>query len=364
MEVPLESRVNKVQKRMRDQDVDLVLLNPGPNMSYVTGFDAEILRSHVLLAIPREGHSRLFAPSIIESEIKEIGVETTFWNSESLEQDLVKFLEQYDPELVLLDDNMKEITSRDVRDILDSKLGLASEVMSYVRAVKSAEEIANIRKAVDMADRIFADIRDLDPVGMTENELSDFIENKIEEYGGEGPSFETIVASGSNSANPHHLCSDKTIEAGEPVVIDFGCWINGYPSDQTRTMVFGNVDPSSKFKEVFDLVREAQNIGVNTVEPGNTNLDVGKASRDFLRERGISDEFIMGRGHGIGLEIHEDPKIPSRDHEITMELEPGMVFTVEPGVYIKDEFGVRIEDVVLVTEDGFERLNSFSRGWR
>lgn len=364
MEVPSEKRVEKVQQKMREKEVDLILLTPGANLKYISGFEAEVLRSHTLLAIPVQGEPRFFAPEIIEGEVGETGIDKELWGRERRKDELSSFLSKYDADMVLLDDKMEERTSRDVRSSLNADLGLATEVMSEVRAVKSEDEISNIREAVSIADKVFEDVREQDPVGMSEQELAEFIEKKMDEYGGEGPSFDVVVAAGSNGADPHHVPSERKIKEGEPVVIDFGCWINGYPSDQTRTMVFGKQEPSENFKEMFRLLREAQERGVSAVKPGNTNLDAGKASRDFLRENGISGDYIKGRGHGIGLEIHEDPKIPPKGDEKVYELEPGMVFTVEPGIYIDGEFGIRIEDVVLVTKEGCERLNKTERNWK
>ena len=182
----------------------------------------------------------------------------------------------------------------------------------------------------------------------------------MEEYGGEEPSFETIVAAGENGAKPHHSPTDKVIEAGVPVVLDFGTRYKRYPSDQTRTMVFGDEEPSEKFKEVFEVVKEAQEKAVQVVEPGIESGKVDRTAREVIEDAGFGEEFIHCTGHGVGLEVHERPGVGKKSDD---KLEPGMVFSVEPGIYIEGEFGVRIEDLLVVTEDGFRRLNESPRGF-
>jgi len=156
---------------------------------------------------------------------------------------------------------------------------------------------------------------------------------------------------------PHHTHGDREIRTGEPVVLDFGTRVDGYPSDQTRTLVFGD-EPSERVREVHDLVCRAQQAGVEAVEPGVTAGAVDAAAREVIADAGYADQFVHRTGHGVGLAVHEAPYIVGDNDR---ELEPGMVFSVEPGVYLDGEFGVRIEDLVVVTEDGCERLNETER---
>jgi Xaa-Pro aminopeptidase len=197
-------------------------------------------------------------------------------------------------------------------------------------------------------------------VGMTEAELAGRIENELAAAGGEERSFEPIVGSGPNGAMPHHTHGDRTIESGDPVVLDFGTRVDGYPSDQTRTVVFDG-EPSDKFKTVHDVVRRAQQAAVETVEPGVTAGAVDAAAREIIEDAGYGEQFIHRTGHGIGLDIHEEPLIVDGSDRL---LEPQMVFSVEPGIYLPGEFGVRIEVLVVVTRNGCERLNTTSRDWR
>jgi Xaa-Pro aminopeptidase len=219
-----------------------------------------------------------------------------------------------------------------------------------------------MRRAAAAADETVRDLRALgaDAVGMTETELAAEVADRLEANGGTAVSFEVIAGSGPNGAKPHHTHDDREIRPGDPVVLDFGTRVDGYPSDQTRTLVFDG-DPGEKYREVHGVVQEAQQAGVEAVEPGVTAASVDAAAREVIQDAGYGEQFIHRTGHGVGLDVHEEPYIVGGNDRV---LEPGMVFSVEPGIYLPDEFGVRIEDLVVVTEDGCERLNGTDRGWR
>jgi Xaa-Pro aminopeptidase len=263
---------------------------------------------------------------------------------------------------LLVDDTMWATFLQDIRSIRPAAtIGLASDVVSEIRMCKDDAELDALRRAAQAADDALDAVRDLgsDAIGLTEAELATEIESFLTAAGGEGVSFDTIVGAGPNGAMPHHTHSDRVIEAGDPVVLDFGTRVDGYPSDQTRTLAFGG-DPNERVCEVHDVVRRAQAAAVNAVEPGVTAAAVDDAARSVIEAAGYGDAFIHRTGHGVGLNVHEPPYIAA-DNDT--ELRPGMVFSVEPGVYLDDEFGVRIEDLVVVTDDGCERLNHTSRGW-
>lgn len=185
----------------------------------------------------------------------------------------------------------------------------------------------------------------LDAAGMTEREVASMIDAKMRELGATGNAFDTIVGAGENGAEIHHEPTDRTIEPGEPVVIDLGCVYKDYCSDMTRTLVFGNREPSAKFTRIYDIVEEAQDRAIRAVEPRVTGGEVDAAARDYIEEQGFGDEFVHSTGHGVGKEVHEDPKIAPESEDVITE---GDVVTVEPGIYIEGEFGVRIEDCIYV----------------
>jgi Xaa-Pro aminopeptidase len=231
-------------------------------------------------------------------------------------------------------------------------IGLASEIIGPLRMRKSKEEIDYLREAASIADAVLHEVLGEGIEGLTELELAAQLEYEMKKRGAEELAFETLVASGPNSAFPHHRAQDRVIEEGDVVVIDYGCRFNGYHSDTTRTVVCGV--PSTKVEEVYRVVQRAQEKAVQAIRPGIAAEEIDRVAREEIAQAGFGDNFIHRTGHGIGLEVHEAPFIVAGNRQL---LEPGMTFSVEPGIYISGEFGVRIEDIVLVTDDGVERLN-------
>lgn len=359
----LSSRRENLKEKLDTGET--VVIFPGPNMKYLTCINVEPSERHFFLFVSKQ-QEFFFAPELYEQEVKDAGVESFFWSDdEDPLEALQSVIEEksLEAEKILVDDRMWSKFNQDLRSIFSqTDFDLANKVMRPLRAVKDDAEIRNIREASRIADEAVEHVREFGEgiVGMTEKELARRITDKLEEYGGEGESFPTIVAAGENGAKPHHEPTDKRIDSGEPVVLDFGCWKSGYPSDQTRTLVFGG-EPSEKFREVFEAVRKAHAEAIEKVEPGVMTGEVDRAARSVIEDAGYGEEFVHRTGHGVGVEIHEHPKLPEIGEQI--ELREGMVFSVEPGIYIEGEFGVRIEDLVVVTEDGCERLNRTSRSF-
>jgi Xaa-Pro aminopeptidase len=233
----------------------------------------------------------------------------------------------------------------------------SKDAVERMRMVKDEEELSRITEAVKRAERGFAENASRVSPGMTENEVALGLEFNIRSLGARKVPFDIIVASGPRAAMPHGLASGRELRDGETVIIDFGGEADGYQSDITRSGVLG--EPDLKQNEVFDIVREAQQRAIEAVRPGVTGKEVDAAARDFIASRGYGDNFGHGLGHGVGLEVHEGPRISPMGQDV---LEPGMVFTVEPGVYLPGWGGFRIEDMVVVTEDGCRVLTSLSRG--
>lgn len=224
-------------------------------------------------------------------------------------------------------------------------------LVSYLRSVKDKSEIGWIRQAVRIADDAFAEVLKTIEIGQTEEEIGLALEFSMRRAGASGGSFEFIVASGVRSAMPHGVASSKRIQWGEFLTMDFGAIYQGYCSDMTRTVFLG--EPEDKHREVYGIVLAAQRAGIEAVTPGRTGKEVDAVARKLIAEAGYGDYFGHGLGHSVGLVIHEGPYLNIREERV---LEPGMVVTVEPGIYIPDWGGVRIEDIVLVTENGCEVL--------
>lgn len=216
-----------------------------------------------------------------------------------------------------------------------------------LRAIKDAAELALIERAVALGDAAFAyGVRRMKP-GLTEKQAAWEIERYLREHGAEGVAFELIVASGPNGALPHARPSDRVIQAGEPIVIDMGCRVDGYNSDLTRTIVLG--EPGEKFREVYAIVLQAQLAAEAALRAGPKGKEIDAVARQIIVDAGYGEYFGHGLGHGVGLAVHEEPGLGKLGEK---PLQPNMVCTIEPGIYLPGEFGVRIEDMAVVTADG------------
>ncbi|HUL30826.1 MAG TPA: Xaa-Pro peptidase family protein [Thermodesulfobacteriota bacterium] len=240
---------------------------------------------------------------------------------------------------------------------LSEKLGAGAKLVPLedeiknLRAVKDAHELTLIRKAIDISSNAFFHVTEILKEGVVEREVALEMECFMKRAGADALGFDIIIASGKRSALPHGKASGKRIEKGDFILIDFGSGFQGYHSDQTRTVICGS--PSSEQQKVYQIVKEAHDKAMEKVRPGIPAGEVDGAARDHIRNKGYGEYFGHGTGHGIGLAVHEDPAINSENKGPVQE---GMVFTIEPGIYLPDRGGVRIEDMVLVTAHGAEAL--------
>ena len=220
-----------------------------------------------------------------------------------------------------------------------------------LRMIKDAEEIAAIRKACSISDQAFADALDFIKPGKTEIEIANFLDFRMRELGASGLSFDTILASGVNSSKPHAHPMHKPVELGEAITMDFGCLYDHYVSDMTRTIYLGHV--SDEEQEIYNTVLKANQALIDQAKDGLGFREFDKIPRDIIIEAGYGDYFTHGIGHGIGLDIHEEPYFSQTSKEV---IKAGMVLTDEPGIYLDEKYGVRIEDDILITETGCELL--------
>lgn len=225
-------------------------------------------------------------------------------------------------------------------------------LVENLRLQKTEEELRKIEKSVQLNEEVFREIyKELKP-GLTEREVALKIETAMRVKGADGPSFETIVASGPNSALPHAAPTDRTIQKNEPIIIDMGLKLDGYCSDMTRTVVLGT--PSKYTVSMFRLVRKAQLAGIKSLKAGMTGQDVDRMARNVIDLEGLGDRFGHGLGHGVGLAVHEAPALNWRNRK---KLQEGMVVTVEPGIYIPEWGGIRLENMAVVQKNGCRVLN-------
>lgn len=225
-----------------------------------------------------------------------------------------------------------------------------------LRAIKDPSEMAKMRLAAKITDKTFQHIQRFIKPGVSESELAVEMEHFMRQQGASGPSFETIVASGWRAALPHGVASDKRIAKGDMIVFDFGCLYDGYCSDMTRMACVGK--PSAEQKKIYQIVKDAQQAGLDCISAGRKAGDVDLAARGLIRKAGYARHFGHGLGHGVGVEVHEEPRLGPK---ITETLKEGMAVTCEPGIYLEGKFGVRIEDLVFVTQNGYENLYQTSK---
>lgn len=363
-----ESRTRDCQRTIRDAGAAGAVLFPSPNLYYLSGFDETPSERLLVLVVPADGEPAFVAPALYETQLA----------AETWVDDIRTYTDSQDPSAVvravaadrgltdgrlLVDPTMWAQFTQLLRDTLpDATWGLADAVLGSLRVRKDDAELDALRRAGGAADAAMADVRGLgaDAIGMTEHELADFIADRLAAHGGTGVSFDVIAGSGPNGAKPHHTHDAREIQRGDPVVCDFGTVVDRYPSDQTRTVVFAG-DPPAAFRTVHDVVRDAHRAAVDAVEPGVSAGAVDAAARRVIADAGYGDAFVHRTGHGVGLDVHEAPFIVA---DSDRKLDVGMVFSIEPGVYRPGEFGVRIEDLVVVTADGCEPLTDTARGWR
>ncbi|MEC9451086.1 MAG: aminopeptidase P family protein [Chloroflexota bacterium] len=222
-----------------------------------------------------------------------------------------------------------------------------SEKITLGRIIKSEEEVRILQETINISDSAFNTVSKKINIGMTEKDVAWEMEKEMRELGAESPSFDTIVASGINGSKPHHSPTDKLINNNEAITIDMGAKYKGYCSDLTRTIFIG--EPDEKFKKIYTTVLRAQLISMETAQPEMTGEEIDKIARDIIAAEGYGEYFGHSLGHGVGIEIHENPGVgPNSKNSI----KPGMVYTIEPGIYIENWGGIRIEDMVIMTESG------------
>ncbi|MEO6828782.1 MAG: Xaa-Pro peptidase family protein [Acidobacteriaceae bacterium] len=274
------------------------------------------------------------------------------------------WMQQHDIARCAFDDEHTNVATLDtLRQFISAKqrrgfFEPSSAVVARLREIKDAEEIVRLRTAADLGCHLFEQLLAIIEHGKKEVEIAAHLEFAARMAGAEGMSFETIVASGARSALPHGHATTQSLPRRGFVVLDFGVMLSGYCSDMTRTVHLGPATAAER--NAYDAVLEAQMAAIAAVRPGAACEEIDEAARSVLRRAGLADFFTHSTGHGVGLEIHEGPRIAARQLQ---PIEQGMVITIEPGVYLPGQFGIRIEDMVLVTRSGAEILTSATKAW-
>ena len=358
----LSGRLDRARAATAAAGLDALLITPGPDLRYLTGYPALALERLTCLVLPAEGDPVLVVPALerlaaLASPVAGLGLDVRAWDETDDPVGLVAGLLPGADRLGL-DDHMFAAMVLAFRDALPAaEQVLAGLVMRPLRARKGADEVAALRRAGEAIDRVHARMGEWLRPGRTEREVGLDIGRAILAEGHEAEEW-VVVGSGPNGASPHHDLSGRVIEAGDPVVVDIGgTTADGYCSDSTRTYQVGG-RPDPEFADYYAVLLAAQETGVAAVRPGVTAESVDAATRSVIADAGYGAAFVHRTGHGIGMATHEDPYLVQGS---TVALEPGMAFSVEPGIYLPGRHGARIEDIVVVTDDGAERLNKTPR---
>ena len=341
----MNDRVARVQETVEQP---LLVTNP-VNVKYLVGFDS----SNCALVVERDRVRLLTdfryiqaARAIEDVEVVETKRDTIGALAETLSGQAVSF------EPLLPWSLYERLRSAGI------ELTPAEPVIERLRAVKDGRELDILRRACQIADRAFQRLAETQFSGRTERDVSWELEQIFHEEGGEGISFEFIVGAGPTGSQPHGRAGDRVIQRGDLVVVDAGCLVEGYASDYTRTFPVGAVD--GRMREAYDVVLAAQQAALDGIRAGITGVEADALARDVIDASEFKGMMGHGLGHGLGLDVHEAPRLSTESPD---RLAPGNVVTVEPGVYVEGEFGVRIEDDVVVTEDGIENLTSLTKEW-
>ncbi len=362
-----ETRLGKLRELAQEAGYDAVVLVPGSTLTYITSVSYHLSERPILLIIPAAGDAAMIIPTLevpkiidvlpfpirffsytdndgyrpaFEQAFKALGLSNRKIGVEGLQMRVLEgqLIQQYTPGCTVI---------------------AADETLMRIRLYKEEAELAAMRKAIAISEAALEKTLARVRVGMTEQQIMNILLNEMAELDGGSNAFDPIVLTGPNTGQPHGVPGKRALQEGELLLFDFGTTVDGYPADITRTFAVGDIDP--ELRKVYDIVLMANEVGIRAIKPGVVAQDVDRLVREVIEDSGYGKYFLHRTGHGLGLDVHEAPNIVEGNTQI---LEPGMVFTIEPGIYLPGKGGIRIEDNVVVTENGVEVLTSFPTAFR
>ncbi len=349
------NRVENILELMKEADLDYFLISDPESIDYCLDYQNHPGERMYVLMLGKNGDHKLFLNNLFFVE-DNLGVEIV-WHSDSDDavQTIVDHMNQ--PKRIGIDKTWPAKFLLALQKKLPYiKYINASPCVDLVRMKKDEQEQELMIEASRINDLAMNDVIELCSQDLTEEQVAEQLPGIYRKYGAEGNSFEPIVAFGKNGANPHHGNDDSRLQLGDSIIIDMGCKYKGYCSDMTRTVFYKQI--SEQALEVYDLVKKANEAAEAMIKPGVKLCEIDKVARDLISEAGYGKQFNHRLGHFIGRDVHEYGDVSS---QFEMEVEEGMIFSIEPGVYLEGQFGVRVEDLVLVTKDGCRVLNSYTK---
>lgn len=354
---PYDARIGRARARMAELGVDVLLLSVGPDLPYLTGYEAMPLERLTMLVLPRDADAVLVVPRLEAPRVEDppAALRVEPWEETDDPVAIVAEHAGAAAEVAVGDHTWARFVLALQHALHGARFRPASEVTSMLRAVKDDTEIDALRRAADAVDGIAQEMRTRPFAGRTEHDVHRELVELMLDAGHERANF-AIVASGPNAASPHHDPTARVITAGDVVLCDFGGTMHGYCSDITRMFVVGA--PSAEVRDAYAVLVDAQEAGVQAARTGVACADVDAAARAVIADAGLGEHFVHRTGHGIGMEAHEDPYIVAGN---TAPIAAGNAFSIEPGIYLEGRFGLRLEDIVVADDDGPRRLNHAPR---
>lgn len=348
------SRLKRIVENMKRHEIEQLIITSTSNIFYLTGKWIEPGERMLVLYVNSSGKTKLFINELFPIS-GDIGVETKVFNDA---EDSVEILSNdIGSGRIGIDKNWP---AHFLIRLMNKKTGLdivnGSMIIDEVRMVKDAEEIELMKKASSINDMAVRELIEIVPLKHEERKACKILADIYEKYGTGSFSFYPLIAYGANAAEPHHESDNTMLKEGDSVILDIGGRTNNYCSDMTRTVFYG--EPLEEYKKVYNIVLEANLKGIEAVKPGVRLCDIDKAARSVIEKEGYGEYFTHRTGHNIGIDVHEFPDVGCNSEIIAKE---GMIFSIEPGIYLPGKCGVRIEDLVLVTKDGCEVLNKYSK---
>lgn len=350
-------RIDEFRKELENNGLKGAVVLSRENICYLTGFCVGGYERLTALIV-KEDSSSLVVPKLSQGQLDGVGVDRTFtWDDRDDPYGMARsIINEGGSGKMALEERTPLFLYLNFRESFGDNPVYADPMLVSLRQRKRKEEIELMRKAVEISEKglelTTAEIRP----GISEKEIAGILEYNMRKSGSDGNAFQTTVASGKNSANPHHVTSDKKVEKGDSLVIDFGASYGNYSADTTRTFVIDHVPEG--YSDAYETVRKAQQHGIDFARPGVPAGDIDIEVRKIIEKAGYGEYFTHRTGHGIGLETHEAPYINESNR---VPLEPPVTFTVEPGIYMLGKFGIRIEDTVLLEKEGARPMNTFTK---
>lgn len=345
---------------MKNEDIDALMIGPSSDLEYFTGLNPMSDERFKALIILKDKRYFYICPELYYEETRELLGEDAhifIWSdTDGFLKAIKEAANYYNLKNIKIgvNDAIRAIDILEIENAIKAKFFIGSGIIENVRIIKDEEEKSNLRKSAHIADEVAGEIIKFIRPGLTERDIKRKIEELFMEKGVQSLAFETIVASGPNSSKPHYNGDSRVIEEQDIIVLDFGCKYNGYCSDISRTVFVG--EPTEEQKKIYDIVVKANTAAESFVKQGVTAEDVDKMARDVIKQAGYGQYFLNRTGHGIGRAVHEGPYIREGNKQV---LENGMAFSIEPGIYLPGQYGMRVEDIVLIDNWSGEVLNKF-----